>query len=254
MGKQPPAGFFYEMFLDEEGRKISKSVGKGLTIDTWVNYAPLESLLYYLFQNPKQAKRLYWGIVPKSVDDYLMGLRRFPEVAEQKRPDSALWHMFEKGASVPEYNTSINFSLINNLISAVGKDDVDLMLEYLKRYDASAEAYSDVIADLVHKGMNYYRDFILPNKHFRTPTDEERQMLQSIHDQLLAYEGDDEQELQSIPFEVARQHDIPPRDLFTMFYEVVLGQGRGPRFGTFVKLVGKDHVLSLLEKVKGEDE
>jgi lysyl-tRNA synthetase class 1 len=248
MGKQPPAGFFYEMFLDEEGRKISKSVGKGLTIDTWVNYAPLESLLYYLFQNPKQAKRLFWGIVPKSVDDYLTGLRGFPELPEKKRPDSALWHMFEKGTTVPEYNTSINFSLINNLISAVGKDDLDLMLEYLKRYDASAEAHADVIADLVKKAMNYYRDFILPNKEFRTPTEEERHMLHSIHDKLAAYDGDDEQEMQAIPFEVAKEHEVGPRDLFTMFYEVVLGQERGPRFGTFAKLVGKEQVLMLLKK------
>ncbi len=252
MGKKPPAGFFYEMFLDEEGRKISKSVGKGLTIDTWVNYAPLESLLHYLFQNPKQAKRLFWGIVPKSVDDYLTGLRGFPDMAEKKRPDSALWHMFEKGATVPEYKTSINFSLINNLISAVGKDDAQLMLDYLKRYDASAEAYSDLLADLVQKGMNYYRDFILPNKHFRTPTDEERQMLQRIHDQLAAYAGDDEQEMQAIPFTVAKEHNVPPRDLFTMFYEVILGQDRGPRFGTFAKLVGKEHVLNLLSQVTAQ--
>lgn len=247
MGKQPPAGFFYEMFLDEEGRKISKSVGKGLTVDSWVNYAPLESLIYYIFQNPRQAKRLFWGIVPKSVDDYLTGLRNYTELAEEKQPNSALWHIFDRGKQMPDYKASINFSLINNLISAVGKDDPDLMLQYLKRYDANAGQYADILKDLIKKGMNYYRDFILPAKHFRPPTAEERQMLQSIRDKLTQYEGNNEQELQGIPFEVAQEFEIPPKDLFKMFYEVVLGQERGPRFGTFTRLVGKDQVLSLLD-------
>lgn len=247
IGKQPPNGFFYELFLDEEGRKISKSVGKGLTIDTWVNYAPLESLLYYLFQNPRQAKRLFWGIVPKSVDDYLAGLRNYPTLSSEKQLDSAIWHIFNKGVTMPDYKASINFSLINNLISAVGTDDMELMLEYLKRYDPTAEKYAEILSDLVKKAMNYYRDFVLPSKQYRTPTEDERKMLQHIHDNLAEYEGDNEDELQAIPFNTAHAFDAPPRDLFKMFYEVVLGQERGPRFGTFTRLVGKDKVLALLE-------
>jgi lysyl-tRNA synthetase class 1 len=204
-------------------------------------------LLYYLFQNPKQAKRLFWGIVPKSVDDYLTGLRNYLSLEAEKQPDSAIWHIFNKHVNVPDYKASINFSLINNLISAVGADDIDLIIAYLKRYDPLAEQYSAILYDLVKKAMNYYRDFILPNKHYRTPTEDERQMLQAIHDTLAQYDGDDEHELQSIPFEVARTFDIPPKDLFKMFYEVVLGQERGPRFGTFTRLVGKDTVLALLK-------
>lgn len=249
MGKQPPNGFFYELFLDEEGRKISKSVGKGLTIDSWVNYAPLESLLYYLFQNPKQAKRLFWGIVPKSVDDYLSGLQNYPTLSSEKQPDSAIWHIFNKRVNMPDYKTSINFSLLNNLISAVGTDDMNLMIEYLKRYDPSVEQYTAILRDLMKRALNYYRDFILPNKHYRKSIPDECRMLQHIHDTLVQYEGDNEYELQTIPFDVARTFDIPPKDLFKMFYEVVLGQERGPRFGTFTRLVGKDKILALLEAV-----
>ncbi|GAK57873.1 lysyl-tRNA synthetase [Candidatus Vecturithrix granuli] len=253
MGKQPPTGYFYELFLDEEGKKISKSVGKGLTIDTWVNYAPLESLLYYLFQNPRQAKRLYWGIVPKSVDEYLADLQAYPSLPAQKQPDAAAWQIFNKGANVPQYELSINFSLINNLISAVGTDDNEVILEYLKRYDPAADKYTDILRDLVHKGMNYYRDFILPNKHFRTPTNEERAMLQQVREKLVLYAGDNEDVLQSIPFEVAKANSVAPGDLFKMFYEVVLGQERGPRFGTFVRLVGKDRALTLLAEAIQRD-
>ena len=248
MGKQPPNGFFYELFLDEEGRKISKSVGKGLTVDTWTGYAPLESLLHFLFQSPKKAKRLYWGMVPKSVDDYLSELRRYPTIAPEKQPDAAPWHIFNKGGKVPKYNTSANFSLINNLVSALGADDGELVIEYLERYDPAAKDYRDTLSDLVNKSLTYYRDFILPNKHYRPPTAQEKEMLQSIREQIATYQGNDEKELQTIPFDAARAFGVQPRDLFTAIYEVLLGQERGPRFGTFAKLVGKERMLALLDE------
>lgn len=251
MGKQPPMGLFYELFLDEEGRKISKSIGKGLTIDAWMSYAPLDSLLYYIFQNPKQAKRLFWDIVPKSVDNYLTDLSHYDRLDPGKQPDSTIWHLFNKGAMVPDYGSSINFSLINNLISAVGADDIDLILEYLKRYDSSMEGFIDIIEDLVKKAMSYYRDFILPNKKYRTPNEAEKRILKQLRDELAGYEGNDENELQSIPFSVARIFNETPKNLFKMFYEVVFGQERGPRFGTFVQLVGKEKALNLLDTASG---
>ena len=251
MGKQPPTGLFYELFLDEKGRKISKSVGKGLTIDTWIHYAPLESLLYYIFQNPKQAKRLYWGIVPKSVDDYLAGLKDYHNVTPEKQPDATIWHLFDRGSQVPEYRSGINYSLVNNLISAVGADDIGLILDYLKRYDASMDEFADIIEDIVKKAMNYYRDFILPNKVYRTPDASEKAVLKRLRDKLDGFESQDEKELQTLPFDVAREFNMAPKDFFKLFYEVVFGQERGPRFGTFVLLVGKEKALSLLDQAVG---
>ncbi|MBW1697033.1 MAG: lysine--tRNA ligase [Deltaproteobacteria bacterium] len=253
MGKQPPVGFFYELFLDEEGRKISKSVGKGLTIDAWTRYAPLESLLYFIFQNPQQAKRLYWGMVPKSVDGYLMDLYSYEKLEPEKRPDSTIWHLFNKGTNVPSFQSSITFSLINNLISAVGTDDIDLIMEYVRRYDPSMDRYLSVIEDLVRKAMNYYRDIILPNKQYRTPSAQEREMLRHLRIKLSESVAQDEKELQTIPFDVARTFKVSPKDFFKTFYEVVFGQDRGPRFGTFIRLVGKAKMLDLLDKAIGNE-
>jgi lysyl-tRNA synthetase class 1 len=249
MGKQPPNGFAYELFLDEQGRKISKSVGEGLTVDAWITYAPLESLLYYLFQNPKRAKRLFWDIVPRSVDDYLAELRRYPTIASAEKPDLAVWHIFKQGTGVPAYHAAINFSLINNLISALGADDINLVREYLKRYDPLTEKHQSTIFSLVERSKNYYRDFILPNKYYRTPTTQERDMLKDLRDRLATYEGDEDKELQSLPFDVARASNVPPNEFFKMFYEVLLGQERGPRFSTFVRLVGQDKVIELFDSM-----
>lgn len=246
MGKQPPVGLTYELFLDEEGKKISKSVGKGLTVDTWVEYAPIESLLYYIYQNPQRARRLYWDVVPKCVDDYLDALRRFPNVAEEKRPEQDVWHIGQRGASVPGYGAQVNFSMVNNLISALGADSADLLVDYLERYDEKATDYQEVTQALVEKGLNYYRDFVLPNKEFREPSDAERALLVQVAEKLQGVDAQDENALQSIPFDIARSVDMEPRALFSLFYEVVLGQERGPRFGSFARMVGVEKVRDMI--------
>lgn len=246
MGKQPPVGLTYELWLDEDGQKISKSVGKGLSVEHWLEFAPIESLLFYVFQSPKRAKRLYWDVVPKCVDDYLDALRAWPEVVPEERPAQTLWHVFGGGA-VPEYGASVNFTVVNNLISALGTDDEDVLKDCLRRYDPQVERYPAVVDALVHKGLAYYREQVLPGKRFRAPTPLERTLLGQVHDRLAACDNGDESLLQSIPFDVARESGAEAKDLFRSFYEVVLGQERGPRFGTFVALLGKERVLAMLK-------
>jgi lysyl-tRNA synthetase class 1 len=252
MGKQPPVGLTYELFLDEEGKKISKSVGKGLTVDTWVKYAPIESLLYYIYQNPKRARRLFWDVVPKCVDDYLDALRRYADVESEKRPEQDVWHIGGRGAAVPAYGAQVNFSMVNNLVSALGADSAKLLVDYLERYDAKATSYHEVTQALVEKGLNYYRDFVLPNKNFRQPDEQERAVLAQVADRLENVNGMEEGDLQAIPFDLARAAGMEPKDVFRAFYEVVLGQERGPRFGSFVKMVGAEKVRDMMrEKVGG---
>ena len=111
--------------------------------------------------------------------------------------------------------------------------------------------HAGIIEDLVKKAMNYYRDFILPGKKYHTPDDDEINILTLLRNELAGYDGEDENELQSMPFNVVRKFDMPPKNFFSMFYEVVFGQERGPRFGTFVKLVGKEKALTLLDKACG---
>ena len=247
LGKQPPVGFPYELFLDEEGKKISKSVGRGLTVDAWVQYAPIESLLYYIYQNPRRARRLYWDVVPRCVDDYLDSLRGYRKAKVEEQPEQDAWHIGNKGTSVPSYDSRVNFSAVNNLISALGADDSALLLDYLERYDQEARHYQSVVADLVEKGLNYYRDFVLSKKQYRSPSPEEGKLLGCIREALAASGATEEADLQAIPFDVARDAGIEPKDLFRSIYEILLGQERGPRFGSFVLLIGKDRVLEMLD-------
>jgi lysyl-tRNA synthetase class 1 len=162
------------------------------------------------------------------------------------RPDSSVWHIFDRGKRVPAYQSAISFSLISNLVSGLGTDDTNLVLEYLERYDPSAADDGLVLQDLCQKAIVYYQDLVLPNRHFRAPTPDERCLLRDLYDRLVHCEAGDEQALQALPFETARAFDVSPRAVFQAFYEVVLGQERGPRFGTFARLLGKDSVLALI--------
>jgi lysyl-tRNA synthetase, class I len=247
MGKRPPNGFFYELFLDETGQKISKSVGKGLTVETWMMYAPLESLLYFLFQKPNTAKRLSWDMVPQTVDKYLEDLVEYQQLAAEKRPDSPIWHIFDQGWEAPSFASSISFSMIDNLVSALGSDDAELVLDYLEKYDPAVKTHETFIRDLVKRVINYYKDFVLPNKNYRFPTEQESRLLRELRDRVRAYPGNNEQELQSIPFDVAKTFGVPPNMIFQAFYQVLLGQERGPRFGTFASLVGKEKIIQMLD-------
>lgn len=250
MGKRPPQGMFYELFLDEEGRKISKSVGEGLTVDAWTRYAPLESLLFYIFQNPRRARRLHWDVIPKAVDGYLEELRRYPNIPQEKKADSPIWHIFKGGTEVPTYAADIVFSLIHNLLAGVGIEDMDVLQGFLERYDPQAREDKKLVRELLEKSVNYYRDFVLPYKDFPVPTEDEREIFRALREALTRVQGEDEEEIQSIPFDVARSREQSPKEIFTALYRVIFGQERGPRFGTFVKLLGQKKVLELLEEAE----
>jgi lysyl-tRNA synthetase, class I len=248
LGGIPPAGMVYELFLDESGKKISKSVGKGLTVDSWMDYAPIESLIHYLFQNPRKQRKLFFEMIPKNVDDYLVELANYSGKDESKKLDSVVWHLKKIGRAAPKYTSSINFSLILNLISALGAGDSALLWDYVLRYDSDAENNRDQIDGMVERAVAYYQDFVEPNKKYRGPDETEKALFKALLEKLEPYDGDDEKEYQSMVFDAAKENGEDPKALFKAFYEVILGQERGPRFGTFAKLVGKGRAIEMLKE------
>src|SRR5438874_916201 len=92
LGSAPPEGFTYELFLDENGQKISKSKGNGLTIDEWLSYAGPESLQLFMYQRPRESKKLYFDVIPPSFDDYLSFLDAFPRQDFQQQLANPVWH------------------------------------------------------------------------------------------------------------------------------------------------------------------
>lgn len=247
LGGFAPIDFFYELFLNEEGSKISKSVGKGLTVDTWLDYAPIESLSYFMYQNPKKAKRFYFDIIPKVVDEYLTFLRNYYNSDSEAKKNNPVYFIKDKADNKIIFNTDISYSLINNLISALGKDDPEIVFDYIKTYDAGAVEYKDFIMELVKKALTYYRDHILPNKKFKSPNVQEKTLLEILIDKLGSEVNNEADAYQTNIFNTAKENDTPPKQFFKLIYEVYFGQESGPKLGSFIKLIGKDDFVKQLK-------
>jgi lysyl-tRNA synthetase class 1 len=255
MGKRAPIGFFYEMFLDENGEKISKSVGNGVSMEEWLAYAPVESLAYFIFRDPRAAKKLYVDMIPRTMDEYLDHLRKYPAVDDAKKPDTPLWHIHSRGQKVPQFDSAVNFTTVNNLVSALGmeKPDNEKIADFLTKYDPNIATYKEVLMTLIEKGVAYYIDRILPNKEYREPSAQEKEMFLELKEKLQAPEvaAMEQKELQSLIFNIAQSRDVQPRAFFGAIYQVLLGQEQGPRFGSFAKLVGVPRVVELIEQRVG---
>ncbi len=249
LGVRPPEHFTYELFLDQNGEKISKSKGNGLSIDEWLTYASTESLSYFMYQKPKTAKRMHFDVIPKAMDEYHQQLRAYVDQDADKRVNNPVYHIH--GGDVPESKMVVPFSMLLNLASAAGAQDKETMWGFIRRYapDATAETHPDLDA-AAGFAVRYYNDFVKPTKTFRAPDEQERAALEDLLGRLKSYEGaNDAEELQSLVFAVGKEHNFENlRDWFKAIYEVLLGQSQGPRFGGFIALYGLNETVSLIEQ------
>jgi lysyl-tRNA synthetase class 1 len=254
LGQRAPEHFTYELFLDENGEKISKSKGNGLSIDEWLTYASTESLSYFMYGKPKTAKRLWWDVIPKAVDEYHQQLKAFPDQPLDQQLANPVWHIH--GGHPPESRMVVPFAMLLNLASVSHAEDKAKMWGFIRRYapEASPETHPDLDA-AAGFAVRYYNDFVKPTKAFRAPDAKERAAMEDLLGRLKAWNGGlDPEELQSMVFAVGKDHGFEPlRDWFKALYEVLLGASQGPRFGGFIALYGVDESIVLIEAgLKGD--
>ncbi|MEM9013936.1 MAG: lysine--tRNA ligase [Pseudomonadota bacterium] len=248
LGGTPPEGFNYQLFLDENGKKISKSKGNGITIDEWLTYASPESLALYVFQAPKKAKKLYFDVIPKAVDEYWTFIEKYNDQEADKAVDNPVWHIHE--GAPPSDAPPVSFAILLNLVSASGSADPDVLRGFIQKYrpDAAPEQLAAADAMIVFAGR-YFDAFIKPHKKYRAPNDTERAALQMLSSRLREL-GDhgDEADYQTAVFDAGKAQDYENiRDWFKGLYEVVFGQPEGPRMGAFTKIYGATATASLID-------
>ena len=254
LGGTPPENFIYELFLDQDGGKISKSKGNGLTIEEWLTYASPESLALFMFQKPKAAKRLFFDVIPKAVDEYLTYVAKYPREEERAKPENPAWHVHF--GNPPRAELPISFGLLLNLVAVSNAEAKATLWGFIRRYSPAATPEKFPVLDqLVGYALAYYRDFVRPQKIYRLANDKERQALQALAERLATVpEGTSGEELQNMVYEVGKAHAFEPlRTWFSALYEVLLGQPQGPRFGSFIELFGIDNTRALIAKaLRGE--
>jgi lysyl-tRNA synthetase class 1 len=247
LGAEPPHQFVYELFLDENGEKISKSKGNGISVEQWLAYAPQESLSLYQFQKPKTAKKLYFDVIPKAVDEYLTFLEKFHQETPQAQLENPVWHIH--GGRPPAETSPVSFAMLLNLVSAANAGTKDVLWGFIARHSPGADAQTYPLLDrLAGYALAYYEDFVKPAKVYRAPGEKERGALEDLAGRLEAHQGpDDAETLQSLVFKVGTDHAFDPlRSWFSAIYEVTLGQSQGPRFGGFIALYGVSRTAELI--------
>jgi len=249
IGTEPPLNFTYELFLDENGEKISKSRGNGLTIDEWLRYGPRESLSLYMFNQPRRAKRLYFDVIPKHVDDYLTHLAKFREEDEAMQRANPVWHIHSGKPPTPE--SGLSYSILLNLAAVCNTEDKAVLWGFITRYVPGASPKSAPFLDqLVGFAINYYRDFVRPKKQYRAPDVKERAALEELATTLATLDPKaDAETIQNQVYEVGKRHGFANlRDWFKALYEVLFGQSEGPRMGSFIALYGIAETITLIRR------
>jgi len=260
LGANPPEGFNYELFLDEHGQKISKSKGNGLTIDEWLRYASPESLSLFMYREPKAAKRLYFDVIPRHVDEYEQYLEAYQRQDSKQRLANPVWHIHAGDPPVPDM--PIAFSMLLTLVSSSNAENAETLWGFIGRYRPGVTTQSHPKLDaLVTYAIHYFRDFVLPAKKFREPTDVERAALTDLRDALSQLPADASAgQIQDVVYEIGRREpfldhqkkakDGKPGvslDWFNMLYQVLLGQEKGPRFGSFVAVYGLQNTVEMID-------
>ncbi|HEY0112444.1 MAG TPA: lysine--tRNA ligase [Allosphingosinicella sp.] len=252
LGGRPPEGFNYELFLDENGEKISKTKGNGVTIDQWLTYAPEESLAFYIYREPKKAKQLSFGIIPKAVDEYQQFLAAYPAQEWDKRLGNPVHHVH--AGKVPPARMPLSFALLLNLVAVASTDDKELLWGFVRRYapEASPQTHPELDA-LIGYALTYFRDFVAGSLLKRAPDEKETEALRDLDTRLAELPGDASAEaIQNMVFEVGKSHSFDNlRDWFKALYETLLGTSQGPRMGSFIALYGIDNSRRLIAEALG---
>ena len=245
LGARPPEGFNYEMFLDEHGEKISKSKGNGLSMEQWLTYGPPESLAFFAYREPKKAKSLHMGVIPRATDDYWQFRATYGTQELKQRLGNPVHHIHD--GKVPEEALPVSFGLLLNLAGLPGVGDRDTVWRFLQRYDPALSPEANPALDrLVGHAVAYARDFVAPTLHRRAPNAEEAVALREL-DAVLA-EGGDAETLQNHVYEIGKAHygKEALRDWFRALYETLLGASQGPRMGSFFALYGPENSRRLI--------
>ena len=253
LGKKPPNGFAYELFLDEKGEKISKSKGNGISIEQWLRYASPESLALYMYPNPKRAKKLYSEVVPKTVDEYLENIEKYPIQKLKDQLLNPVWHVHN--GKPPNEKIVMPFSMLLNLVGSSNADTKEILWKFINRFHKEINPKKNkILDDLTQYAINYFKDKVEPNKKFKKPNAEEKKALVNLVKKLKQIDQSlKPEEIQTHVYTVGKENGYEKnlRDWFKLIYEVVFGEQNGPRIGFFISFFGLEETIELIsDKIK----
>ena len=252
LGGRKPEGLIYEMFLDEKGEKISKSKGNGLSLEQWLSYGTQESLAFYAYREPKSAKQLHLGVVPRAVDEYFQFRGNYAGQPIEQKLGNPVHHIHN--GKVPDAVPPLTFGLLLNLVSLPGLGDKQIVWNFVRKYapDTSPETQPE-LDNLIGLAINYARDFVVPTLKRRAPQGVEVDALKRLDAELAALPANaSAEDIQNIVYEIGKTGGFENlRDWFKALYETLLGSSAGPRMGSFIALYGIENSRKLIGESLG---
>ena len=259
LGCEPPVNFFYELFLDDKGQKISKSKGNGLSVDEWLRYGGKESLALFMYQKPKTAKRLYFDVIPKAVDEYMTYLSKYQQAQDEGKTIEELSenpiffiHYAKSGEELKKLGfvpCKVSYSMMLNLASVCNPENEGILFDFLEKYDKSIDRNNNYLKQLVSGAINYYNDFVKPNKRYIKPEGVFLEQFNKLKTELESGKYQTEEELQKLVYDLGNEKQLDLKSWFKCLYQAILGTETGPRMGSFIAIYGVENTLKIFDTV-----
>src|SRR5688572_32709870 len=101
----------------------------------------------------------------------------------------------------------LTFGLMLTLVSSSNAENAETLWGFIGRYRPGVTPQTHPKLDaMVGYAINYYRDFVLPEKKFRQPTDPERAALSDLRDALSQLSADaTAEQIQDVVYEIGRR-------------------------------------------------
>jgi lysyl-tRNA synthetase class 1 len=248
LGTKAPINMVYELFLDKNGEKISKSKGNGLSIEEWLAYGTEESLSLYMYQNPKRAKKLYFDTIPKLVDEYSKYVTGSKDQNIEIKIKNPVWHIHN--GNIPDNIPTISYAMLLNLASVCNAKNSEILWGFVSKYTNNNDQSDPLMNNLINKALQYYKDFVAPYKKYKKPNENEISALQNLNQRLAKIKNtSDHEEIQSEIYETGKEYNYTElREWFSALYEILLGQKQGPRMGSFIAIYGCEETRELINK------
>jgi lysyl-tRNA synthetase class 1 len=215
-----------------------------------------------MYREPKAAKRPHFDVIPRNVDDYQQFLDGYARQDIKQRLCNPVWHIH--AGDPPRADMPITFSMLLTLVSSSNAENAETLWGFIRRYRPGVTPQSHPRLDaMVGYAIQYFHDFVLPAKKFRDPNESERKALSDLRDalsQLPVQAG--AEDIQNVVYEIGRREPFldtsgkskskdgrPGVSLewFNMLYQVLLGQEKGPRFGSFVAAFGVQNTVAMID-------
>ena len=213
-----------------------------------------------MYREPKAAKRLYFDVIPRQVDDYQQYLEAYERQDAKQRLGNPVWHIHS--GRPPKVDLPISFSMLLTLVSSSNAENAETLWGFIGRYRPGVTPRTHPKLDaMVGYAIQYFRDFVLPQKKYREPSEVERKALTDLRDALSNLPASaTAEDIQNVVYEIGRREPFLDHakkakdgrpgvslDWFNMLYQVLLGQEKGPRFGSFVAVYGVRNTIDMID-------